>query len=92
MRYKYHEMWSNFVYEVPVIKVMEINFQKKNRVKKQATVDITSWITEKEMPKKYIMKKIKIKKRIRLITKKINIYIKNKTKQNKNKKSNKNNK
>ena len=86
------KMWSNFVYEVPVIKVMEINFQKKNRVKKQATVDITNWITEKEMPKKYIMKKIKIKKRIRLITKKINIYIKNKTKQNKNNKSNKNNK
>ena len=44
------------------------------------------------MPKKYIIKKIKIKNRIRLITKKINIFIKNKTEQNKNKKSNKNNK
>ena len=64
------KMWSNFVYEVPVIKVMEINFQKKNRVKKQATVDITNWITEKKMPKKYIMKKIKYKKKDKVNNKK----------------------
>ena len=47
-------MCSNFVYEVPLIKVMGINFQKRIGEKSRLQLPVEKKKMKKKMPKKYI--------------------------------------